>query len=233
MYRRRSRKPLGVPRRRKRVIRRTRRRRLGRIKRYTTATPSYQFVKLNYSYTGAEMALATFTVNRVVYRLNGMFDPDLTGAGHQPYYYDQWSAMYQNYKVYGCKVVVRVAMHSGGTKPAYLALWANPSSDITITNPDQMIETFGSKFVMVPSDQSSRTISRYYKIPSIFGVSRIQYSTDPNYMGRLGNVGTGTDPTYVAAVAIMGYSGLTCTLNMDIKLTYYAKVYGRQNNTIS
>lgn len=231
IYRRRKR-PL-VSRRRKKVYRRTRKRRPLRIKRYSTAVPSATYAKLNYSYTGQEMALATYTVNRVVYRLNGMFDPDLTGAGHQPYYYDQWSAMYQNYKVYGCKARVCVAMHSGGTKPAYLVLWANPSSDITITNPDQMVETFGSKLIMVPSDQSARYVQRYYRIQSIFGVSRMQYSTDPNYMGRLGNVGTGTDPTYVAALAIMGYSGLTCTLNMDVKLTYYVKLYGRQNNVIS
>lgn len=35
-----------------------------------------------------------------VFNLNGLFDPDLTGSGHQPYQYDQMTAIYNAYRVF-------------------------------------------------------------------------------------------------------------------------------------
>lgn len=34
-----------------------------------------------------------------IFRLNSLFDPDYTGAGHQPLYFDQIAAIYGNYRV--------------------------------------------------------------------------------------------------------------------------------------
>lgn len=208
------------------------RRRTTRLKRYTAIAPR-TFVKLVYSGTAQELALVASTINRQVFRLNGMYDPDLSGAGHQPYYYDQWSSMYYNYRVYGAKVEVRVAMSSGYTKPVYFCLWASDSTVSSITNPDQMVETYGSKLTMLTSDQSSRYVKRYYPIYSIFGIGKQQYSYDPNYAGKLGNVGVGQDPTLVAAVSLMFYSNQASFVNFDTKITYYAMLYNRYSNLVS
>lgn len=40
------------------------------------------------------------------FRLNSLYDPDLTGTGHQPRGFDQLMAFYQRYRVYGCKMDV-------------------------------------------------------------------------------------------------------------------------------
>lgn len=40
------------------------------------------------------------------FRLNSLYDPDLTGVGHQPQWYDQLSAVYQYYQVLGAKITV-------------------------------------------------------------------------------------------------------------------------------
>lgn len=40
------------------------------------------------------------------YRLNSLYDPELTAAGHQPYYYDQMTAIYGKYKVRAVRVSV-------------------------------------------------------------------------------------------------------------------------------
>lgn len=40
------------------------------------------------------------------YRANSCFDPDLTGTGHQPLFYDQWAAIYDHYTVLGSKITV-------------------------------------------------------------------------------------------------------------------------------
>ena len=41
------------------------------------------------------------------YRANSVFDPDKTGAGHQPYLHDQLAAQYSNYKVVGSTISCR------------------------------------------------------------------------------------------------------------------------------
>ncbi len=37
---------------------------------------------------------------------NGMFDPDITGTGHQPLGFDQYMLMYDHYKVLGSKITI-------------------------------------------------------------------------------------------------------------------------------
>lgn len=63
-------------------------------------TPSSRYMQLNYvqvvTLTGA-IAGVTGTVQQ--FRLNSVFDPDLTGVGHQPYGYDTITGLYSVYKV--------------------------------------------------------------------------------------------------------------------------------------
>lgn len=42
------------------------------------------------------------------YVCNGMYDPNNTGVGGQPYYFDQMSAIYDHYTVIGSKITVKV-----------------------------------------------------------------------------------------------------------------------------
>lgn len=43
-------------------------------------------------------------IGKQVMRMNGLFDPDFTGTGHQPYYFDQLAALYGRYQVMGSKL---------------------------------------------------------------------------------------------------------------------------------
>lgn len=40
------------------------------------------------------------------FRLSSLYDPDYTGTGHQPQWYDQLVAVYQRYRVLGAKITV-------------------------------------------------------------------------------------------------------------------------------
>ncbi len=54
------------------------------------------------------------------YRLNGMFDPDYSGAGIQPTYYDQMSALYSKYRVYRASVVVELSNETEETTSVFV-----------------------------------------------------------------------------------------------------------------
>lgn len=41
-----------------------------------------------------------------VFSCNGLYDPDITGTGHQPMYFDQLMALYDHYNVYGSKIEI-------------------------------------------------------------------------------------------------------------------------------
>ena len=42
--------------------------------------------------------------------MNSLFDPDQTGTGHQPYYFDQFAALYNRYTVLGSKLTAEFSL---------------------------------------------------------------------------------------------------------------------------
>lgn len=44
------------------------------------------------------------SIANTVFRMNSLFDPDFTGTGHQPMYYDRYAALYSNYRVLGSRL---------------------------------------------------------------------------------------------------------------------------------
>lgn len=65
------------------------------------------------------------------FALNGLFDPDVTGVGHQPMGFDQWTAFYNLYKVYKVDVKIRPIATSNTPSATFLAAQVNASQDST------------------------------------------------------------------------------------------------------
>jgi len=63
---------------------------------------SHRYSELN-SIGGAGGATATYT-----FSCNGMFDPNITGTGHQPMFFDQMSAIYDHYTVFRSTIRLEV-----------------------------------------------------------------------------------------------------------------------------
>jgi len=59
------------------------------------------------------------------YRLNDLFDPDVTATGHQPKFFDQFAALYSEYKVLNAKITVKFSTSqasNASAAPIVLAL---------------------------------------------------------------------------------------------------------------
>lgn len=65
-----------------------------------------------------------YTGSQYEFRLNSLFDPNLTGVGHQPQGFDQMAALYASYRVYKVDIYLRVTAISHSN--LYLATKITP-----------------------------------------------------------------------------------------------------------
>jgi hypothetical protein len=80
----------------------------------------------------------TGTSQQYTYKGNSLYDPNYTGTGHQPFYYDQYIAVYQRYRVYAAKIYIRSL--NGADNP--LTVVCVPSSQIpTFLSLSQALES--------------------------------------------------------------------------------------------
>lgn len=60
------------------------------------------------SYIDTKTHTPTTTPSQNVYNGNFIYDPDNTGTGHQPFYFDQMTPLYEKFMVRGCKIQIQV-----------------------------------------------------------------------------------------------------------------------------
>lgn len=64
-----------------------------------------------------KITLSSSTVNGNIMRMNSVFDPDYSGIGHQALYFDQFSAVYDNYVVLGSNISASYGVVNAGVGP--------------------------------------------------------------------------------------------------------------------
>lgn len=77
-------------------------------------------LRCNLRYVEGQGFSASATPAAQVYRMNSLFDPNLTGTGHQPEYYDSLTPMYGEYLVLGAKA--RLEFVNTGIVPTYIVV---------------------------------------------------------------------------------------------------------------
>lgn len=102
---------------------------------------------------------------------NGMYDPDNTSVGHQPYYFDQMSAIYNHYTVISSYITCTFLPVLSSTPALICSLATN--DDGTIGNSSaiwKQIEQTGTRYTTTCAGQSDAKILRhYYNAEEVFG----------------------------------------------------------------
>lgn len=88
------------------------------------------------------------------YSCNGMYDPNITGTGHQPFYYDQLSALYNHYCVIGSKIKLTFVPQDSVQVAFAVALYVDDDTSITYTDPSQVPEFTTGKYRMINCDST-------------------------------------------------------------------------------
>jgi len=118
-----------------------------------------------------------------VYSANGMYDPNVTGTGHQPYGFDQWMLFYNHYTVLSSTIHVQFSNVNGATsvqdKNVGVQLKASPTIDASDVN--LILEQGSTVMKFLPRISTGVANVRYaYDARRFFGVPTI---TDDIYRG--------------------------------------------------
>jgi len=164
------------------------------------------------------------------FRMNSLFDPNLTGAGHQPYYFDQlMPALYLSYMVYAVKVKANYIFSNnnvGSRVFTYLVPGKydlSLSSDLPLNEWNAITERFeGTAFKLMSVENTRTTLKNFWKISKIKG-KKLDQDDDAAIFG--GNP-TAVMQFGVGAGNVSGADALT-NVNIYVRITYYAKLYNR------
>lgn len=157
--------------------------------------------------------------------INGMFDPETALGGNQPLFFDQYMAMYKNYRVYGCKVMIKLSAGSSTNNCFHICSVITPST--VATPPYGSIQTAyqarGSVYRNIVPTAGAVTMSKYYPIHYVFGVPKGELRYDDNLSGT-----ASTNPPISCYVHLYNSNRdgtAVFPITYEVKLIYYAKFY--------
>lgn len=185
-------------------------------------------VKLEYNRDFTLAASSPSVAQYHTFRLNSLFDPDLTGIGGQCSGFDEWATLYEKYCVYGCKVTVRCVNKT--SNPAVVVMFPSAVQPSSITDSETARQQAGAVYRMLGASTGydAKVMSRYYTISSIYGVSKRAVLESDGYRSLVS-----TNPANQALITIMVDSSPTQAaydVTYNIQMVFYAELSSRQSN---
>lgn len=146
----------------------------------------------NFTLTGAAGA-----VGANVFRLNGPYDPDLSGVGHQPMYFDQFAGAvgtgpYSRYRVISAKATVSFmqtsppAIAATNVGPIVVGLQTSATSGLYGTNVSALCEASNSVWTHLgdkAGGNNTKTLTATYSPRRDLGVSQDDDTVSAAYNG--------------------------------------------------
>lgn len=151
-----------------------------------TKTGMPGMLKMTHRYTEAtRLATTAGGIQEYLFAANGLYDPNITGAGHQPMFFDQISAMYLHYTVLRSKISVQFVpvVASAGCQSIRVALCLVPSTSAP-ANLNAAIENPRCNWVTISHLSNTfgpqNKLSLSWDAKKIFGANALD---DPNLSG--------------------------------------------------
>lgn len=194
-------RPRGVKRRRVKEHERKQRKKMSSKALVLGGFPKSKLVKLRY--------VQIFTLNATsvapavqVFRANSLYDPDQTGTGHQPANFDRWTNVYDHYTVIGAKITAKFLPNSGSNvNPAIMGIaLSDGGTSVAGSSTEDILErklTASNKdsVGIINAYQGLKPVSAFFSASKFFGKPNSSIIGDGQYKGKMGNTGTGSNPT--------------------------------------
>lgn len=193
------------------------------ITRGATGFPDQMMVKLKY----VEAIQLTSTVGAYVsttFQGNSLFDPNLSGGGHQPMNFDQWKDFYVTNLVFGCKITVTYSNTS--SVPVWVAILQKQSDASSVSISQATERNRVKKTILGQSNggAGTKTISWYQSTKKALNIKHLSNS-DHEYIA----LNTTLPPVgwYFQIAAQTLDLGTTSVVDALVELTYYVKFFNR------
>jgi len=161
-------------------------------------------------------APASGTIGKYLFSCNGMYDPNRTGTGHQPMYFDQLSALYNHYTVTSSRIRVEFTLETATVQSANI-FGVYIDDDATIT--PAVVQDFAEQSTAVCQTRSATVNVPYPVIKNSWNAKKAfggDPLSDPNLQGT-----SGTDPTEQQYYAIFSCDVNTAVLNTAVWYTVF------------
>lgn len=168
----------GQPKSKRHAKYRRSRRRQRKNKIVRSLAPKTRLVKLRYSDAISLVPTAGGVAGTHYFSCNGMYDPDITGVGHQPLGFDQYMSMYDHYTVISSRITVIAAARGTAAGEAGIAavyLNDNTSNVIAPNHISAYLEQPGCSFkplALREAGNSIVTVVRKFNAKKDLGVSK-------------------------------------------------------------
>jgi predicted porin len=173
------------------------------------------------------------TANVYAFRINSLYDPDFTSTGHQPYQFDQLSAVYNNFLVSKVDVAVRFRNPDLNTH-----LWAGvqfvTDTDVgaagsaagkTVPN----IREIGNSYMRPLGINDNRTSMFSYEatvdIAKQFGLNYTEYHGDLTSFSGIATSNPARQ-CFMQLIVADPSSGASKGIEVDVDIVYHALLYG-------
>lgn len=161
------------------------------------------------------------------FNLNSLYDPNLTGTGHQPYGYDQMVDIYNRYRVF--RVDYAISAYNTDSTTGVSVVGALPSNEpITVSGGvSELMENPRAKYITQANGATLKVLKGSISLPSLVGRSKSQYMADDRYQAL-----STSSPSELAILNIMagtmtGTSGAggsgTNVMNLSVSLVYHVE----------
>jgi hypothetical protein len=150
--------------------------------------PNSIITKLKYGELISMSTTALVPLKSYLFRCNSCFDPDETSIGHQPLYYDQYQAIYDQYVVIGSKITVQFM--TAGAQNVIVGINVDDDSTVLSTLSTLLEQNNSVNTVLAGTCSDNVTLSSSFEPYEMFGVDA---KTD-----GASQTAVGSNPTEVA-----------------------------------
>lgn len=158
-----------------------------------------------------------------IFRGNSVYDPDVTGVGVQPYYYDQLTTVYAYYAVNASKITVYPCIDTSITSCPRVRMWIIPVlRDTLLTNYDPSdLSAMDKKKQLVFNNSDNPKhpkLSMYMSSRKALGTAYNRYGTWAGYTANP------TTMWYWHVYFDSSEGPWDATLHFSVKITYYLRL---------
>lgn len=185
--------------------------------------PITKNVKLTY-YDNIGLTSVSGTLSQHNFNLASIWDPDVTGVGHQPYGRDEWALLYKQYYVNSAKITVKFSNSQSNNMCHKVGLILDKDSTLSGIRNTRMEQTKGkNQRTLLSNSNNTQTVSAIYSPRSFFD---IQDPSDDHQI-KAPFTASPTLPAY-ACITVQSYDNVTtssqaiyCEVSIDYNVVLF------------